>query len=461
MSEIGTIAEQVTQELLDAADAAAREQGFDRTSGVMPFERALEVFGEVSAELAQADVDGLADRLPVSVRDSILSELSTCYETLDSIRGGNQRIQEFVRQVDALHRQVWLGGLGYRTKSLVSYQMKLARLDKLTREARGYRKEAAAVSELRSEAEQERAEVGRLGEQMRELLAGAQAGSEERIAQIQSLVQELSGFAESGRDAQGTIRSQVELARSKSGEASDHAAAAEARLREATTSQQALEAYYGKVDEYEAKLQGITEKAGTTIARHEKRTNDLLQRLERIQDDIKLKLQKATGYTLFETFQKRRESIRVGLARWFWVVVGAAAAYSVLAWFLLHDVRALDVAFFLKLGFSLPLLWVVGFAVRQYGRERRLEEEYAFKSAISLSLSAYRELVEEGLKKLTPEEKARYATFLTDSVGAVFDSPMERVFGERRSRMPTDTKVIAELAEALKPVAELVKVVPR
>ena len=63
----------------------------------------------------------------------------------------------------------------------------------------------------------------------------------------------------------------------------------------------------------------------------------------------------------------------------------------------------------------------------QYARERRLEEEYAFKSNISISLDPYQKLVAGLVDKAKPEELAKYTAFVIDSANRVFTSPSENL----------------------------------
>jgi hypothetical protein len=66
------------------------------------------------------------------------------------------------------------------------------------------------------------------------------------------------------------------------------------------------------------------------------------------------------------------------------------------------------VAFYLKLSLSLPLIYAITFCTVQYSRERKLEEEYAFKSNISVSLDPYRELVEKLVDKQQPQDREKF-----------------------------------------------------
>jgi hypothetical protein len=178
-------------------------------------------------------------------------------------------------------------------------------------------------------------------------------------------------------------------------------------------------------------------------------------RLKEIEKDIVEKLSKATGITLFHAFEKRQEQIK---GHWIWLGI-AAAVLGLVIWLTSVFVNGntnTNAAFYIKLTLGLPAVVFAGFALQQYGKERRLKEEYAFKSSISLSLVAYRELVEQAVATLGPEDKVKFADFLVKSIGVIFDSPTERVFGTRRTGGPTDTKIVAGLLQNLKEAKNIV-----
>ncbi len=90
----------------------------------------------------------------------------------------------------------------------------------------------------------------------------------------------------------------------------------------------------------------------------------------------------------------------------------------------------------------------ITFCTIQYSRERRLEEEYAFKASISVSLTPYRELVLSILEKDATVDKGKYTDFVIDSVKNVFTSPTDRVFeGEKKEGV--SFKLLKQTAEVL------------
>jgi hypothetical protein len=101
---------------------------------------------------------------------------------------------------------------------------------------------------------------------------------------------------------------------------------------------------------------------------------------------------------------------------------------------------------------TIPLIVAFTFCTIQYTRERKLEEEYAFKSNISVSLVPYQELVDKLIDKAQQGEKEKYSAFIIDAVTKVFTSPTDKVFASREKHKGFTEKTIKEL------IVEVVKV---
>ena len=112
---------------------------------------------------------------------------------------------------------------------------------------------------------------------------------------------------------------------------------------------------------------------------------------------------------------------------------------------------------YLKLSISIPLIYAIAFCNLQYARERKLEEEYAFKSSVSISLQPYRDLVHDLVDKGNPAELSKYTTFVIESVNRVFTSPTGPIFEGGRNGADYPEKTIKALADLLKPFVEGLK----
>ncbi|MBI5083132.1 MAG: hypothetical protein HZB13_00835 [Acidobacteria bacterium] len=185
----------------------------------------------------------------------------------------------------------------------------------------------------------------------------------------------------------------------------------------------------------------------------------LVSELDKLEGQIKGSILRATGFTLFHSFQKRQEDLVSSKKYWakrLAYVVGISLALSIGFIFYVNFVKDFGPAFYLKLSVSLPIIYAIWFCSVQYSRERRLEEEYAFKSNISISLEPYRELVERLISKDQPEELAKYTTFIIESVGRVFTSPTDTAFDHSKDSSPAEG-VIKAFGDVLQKVDKLRK----
>jgi len=201
-----------------------------------------------------------------------------------------------------------------------------------------------------------------------------------------------------------------------------------------------------KVTELEKQLAVRSEE---TIETNRKKTAELLDELAKLKEQVREQIQQATGFALFGAFQARQNEI-VG-SKNFWaraiaVLVGVSIVVTTWIAYEAKFYSAHDFAFWIKLSLTIPLGYAIAFCTLQYARERRLEEEYAFKASISVSLNPYRELVHSILQKDGVLDQSRYAEFVIESVKGVFASPTDKVFESERKDSVT-FKTLKQAAE--------------
>lgn len=116
--------------------------------------------------------------------------------------------------------------------------------------------------------------------------------------------------------------------------------------------------------------------------------------------------------------------------------------------------------FIVKLGISFPLIYAVIFLSNRYTKERRLVEEYAFKSTISLALTPYADLVQK-IEKNGSDSK--YRDFLISSIENIFSIPTDKVFGfdkHHHKNVSDDlshTKIVDEVLNTFQKVKDIGK----
>ena len=198
-----------------------------------------------------------------------------------------------------------------------------------------------------------------------------------------------------------------------------------------------------------------------SIEKNDSELKRLTSELENLEGQIRESIKRATGYSLFHSFQKRQEDL--ARAKDFWAkALGATllvslAASGLFIWSL-QFVHEYNAAFFLKLSISLPIIYTIAFCNLQYSRERNLEEEYAFKSNISISLDPYQQLVRSAVDASNPEEASKYTAFLIESVSQVFTPPTgHKTPGGEEKPEDLIAGILKPLGKFLEPFLSLMK----
>lgn len=148
------------------------------------------------------------------------------------------------------------------------------------------------------------------------------------------------------------------------------------------------------------------------------------------------------GASLFETFKQRKIELDKPVTFWKWAVPIMAVVTVLWIAFLFENFASIkDVTQkYILLGLNsiktIPALILTYFAISQYKKERNFQEEYAFKSAVALTISEYANKIS------TPENKDK---LIMDSVNSVFNSPIEkRLLKNEQNTLNETLKTIKE-----------------
>lgn len=453
--------------LLDDAEEVAENFGWDKD--VEPNMAAVCSTAKVLCrQIQESEGSGYLGQIPKSLSQRLTDRLSNLSLYATEIAQSSNRVDSLATEVELLNEVVWDLGIRYKGKRLLAFDAKMAEIEILRNKLQELLDSASAVTDVIQDVGTTKSEAHKI----LEVLERIHGESVNQIRELNSTVEDADRHRilldELSKDAAITSKA-----------IADYEASALANSKSASTTVIALETYYGKVDTYEGKLNKITQDAAdlvrdirnqgksatneikayatSTVKKNTEDIGALTLALDVQRERIEVLLEGATGASLFHAFEKRQLAIKSGLPKWLWtslVLIMLSVAYSV---WLLGAVRSFDTAFYVKLGFSLTFFAGITFTLTQYRKERRLEEEYAFKAAMSVSLAAYRNLVEQALEKLSTEERGEYATFLTKSIGTIFDPPTDRVFGDKRTRISSDTKIIASIADSIRPITDLVR----
>jgi hypothetical protein len=204
-----------------------------------------------------------------------------------------------------------------------------------------------------------------------------------------------------------------------------------------------------KLVELEKELKARSEE---TIEKNREQVEASIKELDELKERVKEQVAQATGLGQFGAFQSRKNTISAG--KYWWVVAIGCLVLAVvlLTYFIALHAQQGDLhsaAFWIKLSMNIPLGFLITFCTLQYSRERRLEEEYAFKASISVSLTPYKDMIYSILEKDGKLADGTYTSFVIDAVRNVFTSPTEKIFDS-----PKKFDGISE--KSLKATAELI-----
>lgn len=285
-------------------------------------------------------------------------------------------------------------------------------------------------------------EANELSQKAKENLAKAEEGST-RIAnlgdQSSKTIELINAKAEESKNSQAQIQTRLKNVETSEAEAKAH-------LKEVVTIKAELKnqfteigQFYSEIGERKNELLEMKKKTATDLTElsegfsaklddHEKRTEDLVAKNEKLGKEIESHLQRAVGASLFSAFGTRKNKIVIG--KWVWATLFALSIIGAFFWVnsMIAGLKGtLDTAFVVRTVFGFLIGYFVYFCSKQYDRERRAEEEYAFKSAISVSLKPFHDLLINSKNEQVDD------VFMKQLMDKIFDNPVDRLFSEGKS----------------------------
>jgi hypothetical protein len=160
-------------------------------------------------------------------------------------------------------------------------------------------------------------------------------------------------------------------------------------------------------------------------------------------DDL---IEREVGASLFETFKQRKTELITSIGFWKWTVPITAAATIAWIFFLFGNGDLSNLAWQVILVNSLKVLPAVGlllFAISQYVKERNFQEEYAFKSAVALTINSYADQLNDNTNK---------DKMIMESVTQIYKSPIHsKVAVKDQSAIVASAKELVETAKSIVP----------
>ncbi|MFD1000285.1 hypothetical protein ACFQ21_13260 [Ohtaekwangia kribbensis] len=390
-------------------------------------------------------------QFPLTVQKTILQDLESIVGFQSNLVSGADHVVNLVNAIELLYTDIWRFGIHNLSGEVLGYTTKMNQLKEQEVKIKELSKELDNGLQLKSDLEKLLTEIQKASTDLQALLTASQTDNESIKENLEkSLDASQKAAAHLSTIQQNDITATQLLSNSVSN--NSEIVTLEGKIRE----------FFTAIESYKTNIDSTSKQAKTNIDGNKKETDDLVKNLKGLQDQIKDQLQKATGFSLFHSFQTRQDNLKTSKNFWLMalaLVIGLSLGLTGLIAFTTLNI---DLAFYLKLSISIPLIYAIAFCSAQYTRERKLEEEYAFKSNISISLIPYKELVEKLVINGTPQEREQFTTFLIDSISKVFTSPTSKVFGQNQSDVRPDIalkQLSKQLETVVKPFESIIRII--
>lgn len=386
-------------------------------------------------------------QLPITIQKSLITAFQNIISAQNSIVAGSDAVENLVNHIESLNTQIWQYGLHNLSDEVLGYQTKLNQIKQLEVEIGQLRKELQAGVKSKEKLDKIIEDISEFASSVNNNKTNAEA----TLNQIKQLLQESSA------NAQNVAAFFAQAQQNETAITQLHATASKSSAEINALETKATD-FFANVNEYTMRVDVLTEKAEENVESNNTKTKNLIDELTKLEIQIKDQLEKATGYSLFHSFQTRKDLMVKSKNFWLWVLTVLLVVAVALGGWLVYTMTGkslgdLGVAFYLKLSLTLPLLFAISFSTIQYSRERRLEEEYAFKSNISISLIPYQELVEKLVDENDAEQRKEYANFIISTINKIFTSPTDDIFKDKKSHKgmidEKSIKLISQVGDAL------------
>lgn len=436
----------LTEESQQAALSKCVEIGLDQNRGVVSLEESFLNLNAARFTLMDAIEKNKLVQLPITIQKQMTTMLESISRHQTNLIAGTDEVVNLATTIEQLNTAIWQYGLHNLSSEVLGYEAKLNQLKTLELEAKDLRRNLHAGLKLKDKLEQLVTKTATQHEEITSIVSTATAAGTK-------VDNELVRITEAGQKATASLT----LIQQNEASVTQQLAAANLSVAEISAHEEKITEFFGRISDYRKTITKVEEDASKAVIDNKEKTDFLISTLTALEDQIKEQLQKATGVSLFHSFGTRQRLLNSS-TKWWLIALGVLVLASVsLSVYVINTSTNMDMEFFLKLSMSLPIIYAFTFCTMQYSRERKLEEEYAFKSNISISLVPYKELVEKLVAGGLPEERQKYTEFIIESISKVFTSPTERIFDHDTKQKGSNPDIIKQVSGLIETIGKAIK----
>lgn len=388
---------------------------------------AAEIVGKLETSLRALESAADSDVLR-HVPMKILSDISSTLKNIQSDFQGNRSAGQTVPRIMNLESFLWdarlLAGQDHISTLLSDLGVAQSTIDEA-------RRTKFDLETIRSQVKEVAVKI--------EEADGFLQKSKQVKTEIDQLHSESNSANEQSKELLGKIKSYEQDAQSAKVRAESHS--------------EEVDSWSSEVSELNAKASSSIETFDTSRENYDEFLGDARDRYLEYMGRVEGLLQNATGASLFSAFEQKKKSFsKISLAWGALSIISIAVAILFAFWLvgsISGDVDPGGPEMWVKLSISPLFLLLIGFCSTQYARSKRTEDEYAFKSTLSLSLEPYRDLV----SKMNDDDFAEsHMEFVVDMIREIYSSPYD--LSSSKSMDKIDAKIDKRIADLLLKVAK-------
>ncbi len=394
--------------------------------------------------------DETFDYLVFNVRNTFLQTVQQINNLLNKIYNNQQQFPQLLDQTQVLMQNIRINRLDFEARRIPRYKEKIKEYKELV-------KQLNSLNSILSTTNIKKEELNSLVDQANNYLTELNKVYDESVTKEILLSSKLDNVQEMNNQVNVLLET-IKENRENIIEILQEAKSSNSQVKEV---EDEVNNFYSKITDYQDKIKEFVKDTEEKITAFIVSTDDILETNKKQQEEIDNQLNKAVGASLFSTFATRKNELNDKLNNWLWALIIIIAVLIGLSGWIAYDIIGEQTNWYkviIKIGISFPLIYMLAFISSRYTKERRLVEEYAFKSTISLALTPYADLI----KKVEEEgSDSKYRDFLISSIENIFSAPTDKAFGfnkhDKKEKTEDSTKTVEDVLNIIEKVKKIAK----
>jgi hypothetical protein len=289
----------LSEEAENAALQKCKELSLDTNRGIISLEESFINLNSARDILLDAIKKRKLVQLPITVQTVLQDNLNEISRGLTSLVGGSVEVENITTAIERLNTSMWQYGLHNLSEEVLGYQTKLNQL----------KNQELQIKKLRDELEtglSVKVTLEGIVTDSNESLALVKAHAETATTIAEELSQHLEAVIQSDQKASAAL---VSVQQSESSSTQFLASTTRSNA-DVLTLQPPITEFFNEISENRTSMSTIITDAKLAVEGNTQATETLIAELRRLEDEIKVQIEKAPGFSLFHSFQTRQEALR-------------------------------------------------------------------------------------------------------------------------------------------------------